>query len=148
MPVPVEPTSRCCVPVRWRIATAICYEVVYPDLVRRDARDADVIVTISNDSWFGHSIGPHQHMQMVRMRALENGRYVLRATNNGITAIVDPTGHVTAQAPQFEPVVLEGRFSGMVGVTPYGSWGNLPVLALIVIGIGNALAFRWRVRVR
>ena len=59
---------------RGKLAIAICYEVVYPDLVRRDARDADVIVTISNDSWFGHSIGPHQHLQMVRMRALENGR--------------------------------------------------------------------------
>ena len=87
----------------WRVAMAICYEVVYPDMVRRDARHADVIVTISNDSWFGHSIGPFQHMQMAQMRALENGRYVLRATNSGITAIVAPTGAIVAQAPEFEP---------------------------------------------
>ena len=77
---------------QFRLAMAICYEIVYPDLVRRDARAADVIVTLSNDSWFGRSIGPHQHLQMARMRALENGRYVLRATNNGITAIVDSAG--------------------------------------------------------
>jgi len=69
---------------------------------------------------------------------------VLRATNNGITAIVAPTGVVTEQAPQFQALVLEGRFSGMKGVTPYGSWGNWPVLALIVIGFGVSLAFRKR----
>jgi apolipoprotein N-acyltransferase len=128
----------------WKLATAICYEVVYPNLVRRDARDADVIVTISNDSWFGHSIGPHQHLQMVRMRALENGRYVLRSTNNGLTAIVAPTGVVISQAPQFEPVVLDGTFSGMSGVTPYGAVGDAPVLAALVIGIGISLYFRRR----
>ncbi len=129
---------------KWRLATAICYEVVYPDLVRRDARDADVIVTISNDSWFGHSIGPHQHLQMVRMRALENARYVLRATNNGLTAIVAPSGAVVAQAPQFEPTVLDGAFSGMSGVTPYGKLGDVPVLCAIAIGIGISLFFRRR----
>jgi len=129
---------------RWRLATEICYEIVYPDLVRRDARDADVIVTISNDSWFGRSIGPHQHLQMARMRALENGRYVLRATNNGITAIVAPGGAVSAEVPQFEPTVLDGTFSGMKGVTPYGAAGDVPVLVLIVAGIGISLIFRLR----
>ena len=88
---------------RWRVATAICYEIVYADLVRRDAREADVIVTISNDSWFGRSIGPHQHLQMARMRALENGRYVLRATNNGITAIIAPSGAVAARRRSSRP---------------------------------------------
>ena len=108
--------------------------------MRRDARDADVIVTISNDSWFGHSIGPHQHLQMVRMRALENGRYVLRATNNGITAIVAPTGSVVAQVPQFEPVVLDGTFSGMSGATPYrrGS-ATSRCSSLLAIGIAISL---------
>ncbi len=128
----------------WRLAMAICYEVVYPDLVRRDARHADVIVTISNDAWFGHSIGPFQHMQMVRMRALENGRYVLRATNNGITAIVTPTGAIAARVPQFEPIVLDGTFSGMKGVTPYGAVGNIPVLVLIGLGLAAAVLFRRR----
>jgi apolipoprotein N-acyltransferase len=128
----------------WKLATAICYEVVYPELVRRDARDADVIVTISNDSWFGHSIGPHQHLQMVQMRALENGRYVLRATNNGLTAIVAPTGAVVSRVPQFEPIVLDGAFSGMSGVTPYGAMGDLPVLAMLVIGVGISLSVRRR----
>ena len=132
---------------RFRLAMAICYEVVYPDLVRRDARTADVIVTISNDSWFGRSIGPHQHLQMVRMRALENGRYVLRATNNGVTAIVDASGAVVAQAPQFEPTVLDGRFIAMSGTTPYQVLGDILALGLVALGIVISLIARRRDRV-
>jgi apolipoprotein N-acyltransferase len=127
---------------QWHLATAICYEVAYPDLVRRDAQDADVIVTISNDSWFGHSIGPHQHLQMVRMRALENGRYVLRATNSGITAIISPSGKVEATIPEFEAGVLDGTFGGMSGTTPFCRWGNLPVLVLLVVVIAIARTMR------
>jgi apolipoprotein N-acyltransferase len=78
------------------------------------------------------------------MRALENGRYVLRATNNGLTAIVAPTGAVVSQVPQFEPIVLDGTFSGMSGVTPYGVAGDLPVLTTLAIGIGISLYFRRR----
>jgi apolipoprotein N-acyltransferase len=118
---------------RWRLATAICYEIVYPDMVRRDARDADVIVTISNDTWFGRSIGPLQHLQMAQMRAVENGRYVLRATNNGVTAIIASNGAVVAQAPQFEPFVLTGTFTGMTGATPYAKTGDTPLVALVGI---------------
>ena len=129
---------------RFKLATAICYEIAYPEQVRRDAVDANVIVTISNDSWFGRSIGPHQHLQMARMRALENGRYLLRATNNGITAIVDSTGTIVARAPQFESTVLDGTFVGMSGTTPYGTAGNVPVLLLIVFGIGISLVVRRR----
>jgi apolipoprotein N-acyltransferase len=120
---------------QWHPALAICYEVAYPDLVRRDAQDADVIVTISNDSWFGHSIGPHQHLQMVRMRALENGRYVLRATNSGITAVVSSTGILEATIPQFEAGVLDATFTGMSGTTPFGRFGNCPVLVCIAVVI-------------
>ena len=129
---------------RFHLAMAICYEIVYPDLVRRDARAADVIVTLSNDSWFGRSIGPHQHLQMARMRALENGRYVLRATNNGITAIIDSTAAIVAQAPQFAPTVLDGRFVAMSGTTPYGVLGDIPVLVLLALGIAIPLMARRR----
>jgi apolipoprotein N-acyltransferase len=118
-----------------KLAVAICYEVVYPDLVRASAADADAIVTISNDAWFGASIGPPQHMQMARMRALENGRWLLRATNNGITAIVDPAGRVTAQLPQFEAGVLEGEFASMRGRTPYSRYGDAIVLALVLTSL-------------
>ena len=129
---------------RWRVATAICYEIVYPDLVRRDAHDADAIVTISNDTWFGRSIGPLQHLQMAQMRALENGRYVLRATNNGVTAIIASDGEIVARAPQFEPTVLTGTFAGMVGTTPYSNVGDGPLVGILA----SVLAFAAFVRVR
>ncbi len=128
----------------FRLAMAICYEIVYPDLVRRDARDADVIVTLSNDSWFGRSIGPHQHLQMARMRALENGRYVLRATNNGVTAVIDSAATLVAQAPQFVPTVLDSRFVAMSGTTFFGRFGNVPVVALLALGIAFPLVVRRR----
>jgi len=125
-----------------KVALAICYEIVYPELVRSSAEGADVLVTLSNDAWFGASIGPHQHMQMARMRALENGRWLLRATNNGITAIVDPTGRVAAQLPQFEAGVLAGEFTTMRGTTPYARLGDWPVLAALLV----LLATPWLVR--
>lgn len=117
----------------WRLAMAICYEIVYPDLVRISAAESDVIVTLSNDAWFGASIGPHQHLQMARMRALENGRFVLRATNNGITAIVDPAGRITARLPQFEPGVLTGAFGVPEGRPPFARLGSFPALALVTL---------------
>ncbi|MCC2637104.1 MAG: apolipoprotein N-acyltransferase [Moraxellaceae bacterium] len=116
----------------------ICYEIAYPDLVRRIASASDVLVTISNDGWFGTSMGPHQHFQMVRMRALENGREVIRATNNGVSAIIDKHGRVREQAPQFERLVLRATVRGYRGSTPFMVMGSLPALlacaVLLVIG--------------
>ncbi|MDF2446389.1 MAG: apolipoprotein N-acyltransferase [Moraxellaceae bacterium] len=106
----------------------ICYEIAYPDLVRRLAAASDVLATISNDGWFGGSIGPHQHFQMVRMRAVENGREVIRATNNGISAIIDARGQVRERAPQFQRLVLRTSVNGYRGLTPYMVMGNWPAL--------------------
>ncbi len=112
------------------IGNAICYEIIYPALVAKRAADSGVIVTVSNDTWFGASIGPHQHLQMARLRALENGRYVVRATSNGITAIIDPRGDVVERAPQFETTYLTGEFYAMEGLTPFTRLGSLPVWLL------------------
>ena len=120
-----------------RLGMAICYEIVFPELVRDQAQGADLLVTISNDTWFGDSIGPHQHMQMARMRALENGRYLLRGTNNGITAIVDARGAMQGSLPRFTRGVLEGSVRVMEGTTPFSRVGGLPTVvgsALILIG--------------
>ncbi|WP_447957546.1 apolipoprotein N-acyltransferase [Vreelandella sp. EE7] len=116
-----------------RIGNAICYEIIYPQLVASRALESDVIVTVSNDTWFGASIGPHQHLQMARLRALENGRYVLRATSNGITAIIDARGNVVDRAPQFETTSLTGDFYAMQGQTPFTRMGSLPIWILAAL---------------
>ena len=122
-----------------RAAAGICYEIAYADLMRRSARGADVLITVSNDTWFGNSIGPPQHMQIARARALENGRWLLRGTNNGITAIVDHRGRVTGSLPRFEPGVLAGEFRTMSGNTPYGRNGDGWLVGLCFAGLISGL---------
>lgn len=118
-------------------AMAICYEIAYPESMRQSAKTAALLMTISNDTWFGASIGPLQHMQIARMRAVENGRWLLRATNNGVTAIVDPRGHVTAALAQFEAGVLRGQISVVEGRTPYSYGGHWPVLTVLLLILGG-----------
>lgn len=113
-----------------QLAPFICYEIAYPDFVRRHAPNSDLLVTISNDTWFGSSWGPPQHLQIAAMRALENGRYLLRSTNNGLSAIVDQRGHIISQSTQFDPQVLQGEVTLFQGRTPFSRWGSWPVLLL------------------
>ncbi|WP_413615085.1 apolipoprotein N-acyltransferase [Halomonas cupida] len=115
------------------IGNAICYEIIYPDLVASRARHSDILLTVSNDSWFGDSIGPHQHLEMARLRALENGRYVIRATSNGITAIIDDQGRILDQLPQFETARLDGEVQPMTGLTPYTRTGSWPIWLLAAL---------------
>jgi len=117
-------------------APLICYEIVYPQLVAGSAGSADVLLTISNDAWFGDSIGPLQHMQMAQMRALETQRYLVRGTNTGITAIVDPDGRILKRLPQFEQATMTGTVEGRSGFTPfmhYGIWGLLLIAAALLL---------------
>lgn len=119
------------------LAPYICYEVVYPDLVRL-AR-ADVLITLSNDAWFGHSIGPLQHLQMAQMRALENGRDMIRATGNGVTALIDERGRITRRVPQFEATTLVGSVQPRMGMTPFARMGSQPVLVLCALLVVRCL---------
>uniref|UniRef100_UPI003563D14D apolipoprotein N-acyltransferase n=1 Tax=Neptunomonas sp. TaxID=1971898 RepID=UPI003563D14D len=111
-----------------KIAAAICYEIAYPELVRQLSIHSDWILTVSNDTWFSHSLAPAQHLQIARMRALENGRWLVRSTNNGLTAIIDPYGNITAQAPAYQQAVLSGSIENRSGTTPYQKYGAAPVL--------------------
>lgn len=124
-----------------RLSTSICYEVVYPELVRQSTRAADLLVTVSNDTWFGSSIGPWQHIQMARMRAIENGRSMVRATNNGVTALIDHRGNLQASLPQFEAGVLRGDIEIRTGSTFFNQYGSFPCFALCFFLI-LAAAFR------
>lgn len=112
-----------------RLAPAICYEIAYPELVRHTARSSDLLVTVSNDTWFGRSIGPNQHLQIARMRALENGRWLIRGTNNGISVIVDDQGKIRGQIPVDQATVLAGQIQPMQGLTPYQRVGVWPLLS-------------------
>lgn len=100
---------------------------------------SQVLLTISNDAWFGESIGPLQHMQMAQMRALETGRYLVRGTNTGVTAIVDPRGRIIEQLPQFERANMTGDIRAMRGSTPFMLAGIFSVFALALPMLALAL---------
>ncbi|WP_210396400.1 apolipoprotein N-acyltransferase [Motiliproteus sediminis] len=127
----------------YALAPFICYEIVYPELVREAALQSDFLLTISNDAWFGDSLAPHQHLQMARMRALENGRQLIRGTNNGISALIDETGQVIAQSTQFKTEILRGEVSAMSGTTPFTRLGSTPLLLLCTLILG---VIGWRRR--
>ncbi len=119
----------------FRMAPSICYEIVYPDQVAWGARRSDLLITVSNDSWFGDSIGPLQHLQMARMRALENGRYLIRGTNNGVSAIIDQRGRIVAETGQFVATTLTGEVEPMLGKTPFGSFGPRPFIISCLLSL-------------
>jgi len=114
-------------------AVSICYEIAFAEEIARDLPQADLLVNVSNDTWFGDSIGPHQHLQLARVRARETGRPLLRSTNNGITAIIDAHGALQAVAPHFERAVLTGQVQPMQGATPFVRWGQSPVLLALLL---------------
>ncbi|NKB36517.1 MAG: apolipoprotein N-acyltransferase [Gammaproteobacteria bacterium] len=115
------------------IGISICYEDTFGEEVIKALPDAEVLVNVSNDAWFGDSLAPHQHLQMARMRSMESGRYLLRATNTGISAIIDEKGKVLKQSPQFKATALSAEAKLFQGATPYVVWGNLPIITLALL---------------
>jgi len=111
-----------------RLAVAICYEDAYGAEQLYALPDASILINVSNDAWFGDSIAPHQHLEIARMRALEAGRPVVRATNNGISAFIGPRGELLQSGPQFEFVSMTRDVQPMGGLTPYARWGNWPLI--------------------
>jgi len=121
------------------LAASICYEDGFGHESRMGLPEAAYVVNVTNDAWFGRSPEPHQHLQMARMRALEAGRYLLRATNTGVTAILSPRGEVIAQAPLFEEAAVSASIYPMRGATPYvvlGDWSMAGVLLLTGVAVG------------
>ena len=117
------------------VSVSICYEDAYPGQLRAATRAATLLVTVTNDAWFGRSGARYQHLQIARMRALESRHYLLRAANDGVSAIIDPMGRVTRQAPEFEAAVLRGVVQPRSGATPYLRVGDWPVIALAVAAL-------------
>ena len=117
------------------IGVSICYEDVFGEEIIQALPEATILVNISNDAWFGDSIAPHQHLQMARMRALETGRYMLRSTNTGVSAIINEKGNITASSPQFIPHVTSDNVKTFEGLTPYTSFGNWPVIVTAFLSV-------------
>ena len=129
-----------------RVGVFICYESVFPDEIREFAANgAQVFVNLSNDGWFGDYGAPGQHLNMVRMRAIENQRWVLRATNTGITASVDPYGQVKASAPRHQRTVLDVPYGLVDGTTFYTRRGDWFAWGCVIISL-VALFVRFNVR--
>jgi len=116
-----------------RLAATICYEDGYGSDQLDTLAEATLLVNVTNNAWFGDSSAPHQQLQMARFRALEAGRWLMRSTSNGITAVIDSDGAVTARAPQFVPAVLKSTVQPRTGLTPYARVGNWPVLSLSLL---------------
>jgi len=125
------------------VAPNICWEDAFGEEIIRQLPEATLLVNVSNVAWFGDSLAPAQHLQISRMRAIETGRTMLRATNTGVTAIIDPRGRVVARLPQFAEGILVGEVRGYVGASPYVRFGNVPIV-LICLAVIAALALRAR----
>jgi apolipoprotein N-acyltransferase len=133
-----------------RVAADICYEDAFGEEIIRQLPAATLLVNASNVAWFGRSIAPRQHLQISQMRALETGRYMLRATNTGMTAIIDQHGRVRDVAPGYTKAVVTGTAQGYEGATPYVRWGNGLIIAisLALACIGGWLRSRDASRIR
>ena len=128
-----------------KLAPAICFEIAFPRQVMANVHaDTDMIITVSNDAWFGRSHGPAQHLQIAQMRALEMGRPVLRATNNGITAFIDHKGKINAVLPQFEAASITAPVIATAGFTPYYHLQDLGVWFLVILLLIGAVVVKRR----
>jgi apolipoprotein N-acyltransferase len=126
------------------LAPFICYEIVYSNLIPSWLPEADLLITISNDAWFGNSIGPLQHLEMAQMRALESGRYLLRSTGSGVSAIVDQRGRIITRGQQFTREVIRGQALAFKGSTPFSIAGNYPIVIICLL-ICLVMNSRWGV---
>lgn len=127
----VQPLLR--MPDGNELSVAICYEDAYAAEQLYALPDASILVNVSNDAWFGDSIAPHQHLQIARMRALEVGRTVVRATNNGVSAFIGPDGRIIDRGRQFEYVAMTHDVQPRTGLTPFARSGNWPVISLTLL---------------
>jgi apolipoprotein N-acyltransferase len=127
------------------VGASICYEIAFGEQLIHALPEAALLINVSNDAWFGDSLAPHQQEEMARMRAREVERYILRATNTGISAIIDARGDVVVRSRQFVAQTITARVEPRAGATPYVLWGNWPIVLLgvaMLVGAGIHAAGR------
>jgi apolipoprotein N-acyltransferase len=129
------------------ISVAICYEVVYPNLIRQFVlRGSELLTTITNDAWFGRTSAPYQHFAQASMRAIEEGRYLVRSANTGISGIVDPYGRVLEKTDIFQSTVLVGEARFLRTSTVYARHGDILAYASVLMTLAMLIASRRRVQ--
>jgi apolipoprotein N-acyltransferase len=127
-----------------RVGSAVCFDSIFPEVMRRTAAVSDVLVLVTNDAWYKRTAAPWQHLAQGALRAVENRRYFIQSANTGASGIVDPTGRVVSVAPLFEQAVVEGEIRAISERTPYnrfGDWLSLMALAASTLLLGRAA---WR----
>jgi apolipoprotein N-acyltransferase len=128
-----------------RVSTSICYEIVYPNLVRQFVTGgSELLTTITNDAWFGRTSAPYQHFAQASMRAIEAGRYLVRSANTGISGIVDPYGHVVEQTAIYQPAVVVGEARFLRTTTVYTRIGDVFAYASVVATLALVVLSRRR----
>lgn len=125
-----------------RLGATVCYEDGYGSAMLRVLPDADALVNVTNDAWFGHSSARYQHFQIARMRALEEGRYLVRAANDGVSAVIGPHGEVVKRAPEFTAAVLSSALVPLAGLPPYAYVGNWLIVSLAAAALAYGLWVR------
>jgi apolipoprotein N-acyltransferase len=116
-----------------RISPSICYEIAFDELIRKTAKDSNILLTVSNDTWFGRSIGPIQHLEIAQNRALEHKKPLIRSTNSGISAIISRNGQIIEKQEYFEEKSIKGTVILYSGNTIYSKFGNWPLKVILVI---------------
>ena len=114
-----------------RVSASICYEIAFSDLIRKTALESNLLVTISNDTWFGSSYGPIQHLEIAQNRALEHKKTLLRSTNSGISAFISRNGEIIEKQGYFEDKLLKKEINLYAGETFYAKYGNLPLFIIL-----------------
>ena len=128
-----------------KVGAFICYESAFPDLVREFARGgAQVLVNLSNDGYFGHSEAREQHLSLVRMRAAENRRWIIRSTNDGLSAIIDPAGRIRQEMPPYRELAETVRYNYSEVETPYTRYGDWFAWSCLILSLGLT-AYEWRI---
>lgn len=131
------------------LAAALCYEIAFPELLRKNIeKDTGLLLTLSNDAWFGSSIGPDQHLEIARMRAIELGRPLLRSTNTGVTAIYDHTGKELGRLPSNTEGVLRSEVRPTTGYTPYQVMGQIPLFLFCLISLITSFTLLRKIEVK
>jgi apolipoprotein N-acyltransferase len=125
-----------------QLGTTVCYEDAYGSAMLGVLRQANALVNVTNDAWFAHSTARYQHFQIARMRAIEAGRYMIRAANNGVSGVIGPHGEVVALAPEFQTYVLHSTIAPRTGLPPYARVGNWLIVMLSTMALAYGLWMR------